>query len=47
MINDLELLALALMSIPIVSMVVFIVYATYLHLDIFKSMFRDDNDKLL
>lgn len=42
MINDLELLAFALMSIP---MTVFIVYAMYIHLDIFKSMFRNDNDK--
>ena len=45
MVNYLDLLGFVLMLIGIVSMVIFIVYAMYIHLDIFKSMFRNDNDK--
>ena len=45
MVNYLDLLGFVLMLIGIVSMVIFIIYAMYIHIDIYKSMFRDDNDK--
>ena len=45
MVNYLDLLVFVLMLIGIVSMVIFIIYAMYIHIDIYKSMFRNDNDK--
>ena len=45
MVNYLDLLGFVLVIIAIVSMVVFIIYAMYIHIDIYKSMFRNDNDK--